>query len=90
MATTTMGLDSELRDRLARLAREHYDGATLAEALERLIEEHEINDAVEAVERTRRERPEEWEDYLGEVAAWDETTADGLRGAHEEYPEYQE
>ena len=89
MAMTMMGLNVGLRDRLAHLVRDHYNGATLAEALERLIEEHEINDAVEAVDRTRREHPEEWEDYRAEAAEWEEATADGLGAAREEYPEYQ-
>src|SRR5258708_12849023 len=43
MATTTMQLDTELRDDLAEVARTDYQGVPLAEAVRRLLREHRIN-----------------------------------------------
>src|SRR5262245_18901107 len=43
MATTTMQLETRLRDELAEIAKNDFFGVPLAEALRRLIREHQIN-----------------------------------------------
>lgn len=78
MATTTIKVTSELRDRLR--AEANRDGQTLGELLEELLAERararrfeRLRDAIVA---TRGDDRRTWED---ETAAWDELASDGLR-----------
>lgn len=84
MATTTVQLDSALRDELAALAEKDYDGVPLGEAVRRLIREHKVHAAMEAYERLQAD-PAEWASYRAELDEWDATTGDGLPSAPE-YP----
>jgi hypothetical protein len=81
MPVTTMKIQSEVRDRLARVAAEDYPGATLSDALARLLAEHEQA-------RTRREilaayarlqdDADGWAGYAAEIDEWDGVTADAV------------
>lgn len=75
MPITTIKIDTALRDRIAEISGE-VGASTLAETLERLIEEHEMRAAVAAYEELRA-NPTEWADYQRELAEWDAVTADG-------------
>jgi hypothetical protein len=77
MATTTIKVDTRLRDRIAEISRD-FGASSLAETLERLIDEHEAQAAVSAYEALRAD-PEQWADYRNELAEWDAVTTDGLR-----------
>lgn len=83
MATTTMQLNSDLRDRLTRIAEEEFEGASLGETVRRLVREHEINHIMLRYEQLRAD-PGEWSSYQAELAEWDRTVADGLPDASEE------
>ncbi|MGQ0778433.1 MAG: hypothetical protein ACT4NY_29165 [Pseudonocardiales bacterium] len=87
MATTTVRLDSRTRDRLATVAREHFGGVSQEAALNRLIDEYEMRQVHAAYARLRDD-PEQWADYERELRFADNTAADGLGNAREEYPEY--
>lgn len=66
MAMTTIKIDTELRDRIAMVGREDYEGATLAVTLERLIDEHLEKQVMDQYAKLQ-EDPEEWADYLAEL-----------------------
>ncbi|MGH3933394.1 MAG: caspase family protein [Pseudonocardiaceae bacterium] len=87
MATTTMQLDTELRDQLAHIAQRDFDGATLGEALQRLVTEHRINRIMHRYEQLRAD-PDEWADYRAETHLTDNAAGDGLPSASDEYPEH--
>lgn len=74
MPITTIKIDTALRDRIAEISGE-VGASTLAETLERLIEEHEMRAAVAAYEELRAD-PVEWADYQRELAEWDAVTGD--------------
>ena len=86
MSTTTIKVDTGTRDRLSAVAREQ--GISQDAALQRLLDEHEMNQVHAAYARLRREDPEGWQEYLAEVAEWDVTAGDGLPDARDEYSEY--
>jgi predicted DNA-binding protein len=75
---TTIKIPAELRDRLARIAVDHYDRSTLADTVERLVEEHEEQSALDAYERLRSDE-REWASYLNEAAQTDNVAGDWLR-----------
>ncbi len=77
MATTTMQLDTELRDQLAHIAQRDFDGATLGEALQRLVTEHRINRIMQRYEHLRAD-PDEWASYRAETHLTDNAVGDGL------------
>lgn len=81
-----MQLDSELRDELAKIAEQDFNGVPLGEAVNRLVKEHKINRVVQRYEELRAD-PEEWTSYQAELAEWDTTAGDGLPDTREEYPE---
>ena len=84
MAVTTIKLQSEIRDRLARVAAEDYAGATLSDAVARLLAEHEearLNQEMITGYDRLRENPEQWASYQAELDEWDVTTGDGLAEA---------
>jgi hypothetical protein len=87
MSLTTLKIDTSLRDRLASIAKTDYQGDTLAGALERLIEEHEAQQALNAYERLRNDA-DAWAEYQEELRLTDHTASDGLGDARDEYPEY--
>ncbi|MDQ2707533.1 MAG: hypothetical protein M3Z25_07795 [Actinomycetota bacterium] len=92
MVNTSMQLDSETRDQLAEVAERDFDGASLGEALKRLLKEHKINRIVRRYEQLRAD-PDEWASYQKEAQLTDNTAGDGLPEAGceypTEYPEYQ-
>jgi predicted DNA-binding protein len=88
-AMTTMKLPVEVRDRLARLARDHRRplGAELAALVSAAEEREWWRIAEEAVGRLRADG-DQWADYLADAAAWDAVTGDGLADAADEWPEF--
>lgn len=87
MATTTMQLDTGLRDELAEIAKNDFSGVPLAEALRRLIKEHRVN-RIMARYADLQADPDEWAAYRAEARLTDNAAADGLPSAGNEYPEY--
>jgi hypothetical protein len=82
MTATTVKVPGELRDELTRVAREDFGGATLAQALRALLEEHTKRRILEAYERLRAE-PDEWASYVGELEEWAELGAETVRRSGE-------
>lgn len=74
MGMTTIKIDTALRDRIAMVAREDYEGATLAATLERLIDEHLEKQVMDQYAKLQ-EDPEAWADYLTETRGWDRAAA---------------
>lgn len=60
-------VSDETRQRVQRLAREEFGGASADEAIRRLLDEHWESAALAAVERYRTENPQGWADYLAEA-----------------------
>ncbi|WP_197743115.1 hypothetical protein [Mycobacterium lacus] len=87
MATTSMQLDSELRDELAKIAERDYHGVPLGEALRRLVREHQISRIIRRYEELRAD-PDEWAGYQAEARLTDSSAGDGLPDARVEYPEF--
>ena len=87
MATTTMQLDGGLRDELAEIARHDFAGVPLAEALRRLIREHQVSKIMKRYAELRSDGPE-WASYRGEASLTDNAAGDGLPPGFDEYPEY--
>lgn len=87
MTTTTMQLDSGLRDELAEIAKRDFAGVPLAEALRRLIREHRVNRIMAQYAQLRAD-PEEWAAYRAEAALTDNAAGDGMPPGHDEYPEF--
>jgi hypothetical protein len=87
MATTTMQLDTELRDDLAEVARADYGGVPLAEALRRLVKEHKVSRIMARYEELRAD-PAEWASYRDEARLTDGVAGDGLPSAQDDYPEH--
>ena len=76
MSTTTIKVDSAVRDRLAVLARERGTtmGALLAEATERLERESFFARARAQLDRLRQEDPDAWEANQAESRQWQSGT----------------
>jgi hypothetical protein len=76
---TTIKVSVETRDRLKRLAdQDHVTmDAELARTLDK-VEEARFWDGVRADYARLQADPEQWADYVSELAEWDDTTADGL------------
>lgn len=87
MPTTSMQLDSALRDELATIAERDFHGVALGEAVRRLVKEHQINRIMQRYEELRAD-PEEWASYQAEARLTDQAAGDSLPDAAEEYPEY--
>lgn len=60
-------VSAETRDRVMRISREEFDGASADETVRRLIDEHWRTSAVAAVQRYRETNPQGWADYLAEA-----------------------
>lgn len=90
MSTTTIKVDSAIRDRLAHLARVRGTtmGTLLSDVVERLETEQRWSDIEVAYERMRREDPDGWAEYLGELAEWEAGTSGADTAAALEWPEY--
>ncbi|MDA2987231.1 MAG: toxin-antitoxin system protein [Actinomycetota bacterium] len=81
IASTTIKVSPEVRDRLNALAAEH--GRTAGSMLEQLLTEHLWRHKMEQAKRQMRDAPPEvWAEYMAEFATMDGSLADGL----EEYP----
>lgn len=79
---TTIKVPGELRDELARVARDDLGGSTLAQALSALLEEHTKRRILEAYERLRA-RPDDWSSYVGELEEWADLGAETVRRSGE-------
>lgn len=60
-------VSEETRERVRRLAREEFGGASADETIRRLLDEHWEAAALAAVRRYRATDPEGWADYLAEA-----------------------
>jgi hypothetical protein len=60
-------VSDETRQRVQRLAREEFGGASADETVRRLLDEHWRAAALAAVERYRTDNPRGWADYLAEA-----------------------
>jgi hypothetical protein len=78
MPTTTIKVPGEIRDELARVARDDFHGATLAQTLHELLEEHTQRRILEEYEQLRAQ-PDEWASYVGELEEWAELGAETIR-----------
>jgi hypothetical protein len=66
-----MRVSPATRARVMQIAAEDYGGVTADEALQRLADEHWERKAIEAMDRFRRDDPQGYADYLGEMREWD-------------------
>jgi hypothetical protein len=76
---TTIKVSAQTRDRLKRLADE--DHLTMDAELTRTLdkaEEARFWDGVRADYARLQANPQEWADYVSELAGWDYTAGDGL------------
>jgi formate-dependent phosphoribosylglycinamide formyltransferase (GAR transformylase) len=87
MTTTTMQLDTGLRDELAEIAKHDFSGVPLAEALRRLIKEHRISRIMARYAELQSD-PQEWASYRTEAQLTDNAATDGIPLGRDEYPEY--
>ncbi len=60
-------VSDETRERVQRLAREEFGGASADETVRRLLDEHWEAAALAAVERYRTANPHGWADYIAEA-----------------------
>lgn len=93
MSRTTLSTTSEVRDRLAAVARSR--GTNVSELLEtiatRLEREEAMRRATESYRRLAESDPVGFEEYLAEGREWDRATvSDGLGAARDEFPEWNE
>ncbi|MEU7877632.1 hypothetical protein [Microbispora bryophytorum] len=77
---TTIRVSTLTRDKLATIAKQ--EGRPMTLVIDDAVAEYEHKKFWEemraAVERTRREDPEGWADYLAETAVFDSAAPDGL------------
>lgn len=60
-------VSDETRERVLRLGREEFGGASADETVRRLMDEHWRSAAVAALDRFRESDPQGWADYLSEA-----------------------
>jgi hypothetical protein len=60
-------VSDETRERILRIGREEFDGASADETVRRLIDEHWQAKAIAAVRTYREADPQGWADYLAEA-----------------------
>lgn len=60
-------VSDETRQRVQRLAREEFGGASADETVRRLLDEHWETAALAAVDQYRTNNPDGWADYLAEA-----------------------
>jgi predicted transcriptional regulator len=90
MSTTTIKVDSAIRDRLTRVARARSVtiGALLSDVADQLDNEQRWAEIEAAYERMQQDDPAGWAEYLGELAEWEAGTVPVDASAAEEWPEY--
>jgi hypothetical protein len=71
MSLTTVKIQTATRDRLNRLAAEHYDGTSMDKLLNELMDMHWRTTAIEQADRWRDEHPEQWRAYLADADTMD-------------------
>jgi len=78
---TTIKVSVQTRDRLKRLAEDDHltMDAELTQALDK-AEEARFWDGVQADYARLQDDPQEWADYVSELAEFDHTAGDGLDG----------
>ncbi|WP_327075485.1 hypothetical protein OG196_42910 (plasmid) [Kitasatospora purpeofusca] len=79
MTMTTIKVQAEVRDELARLAADDLGGVTLGTALEHLLTEHRKAQILTAYARLQAD-PDAWAGYESELDEWDGVAGDGLAG----------
>lgn len=77
MTVTTIKVEAEVRDDLARVATEDLGGVTLNAALSHLLTEYRKAAILTAYTRLAAD-PIAWADYQHEVDEWDGVAGDGL------------
>lgn len=60
-------VSDETRERVLRIGREEFGGASAEETVRRLIDEHWQAGAIATVRRYREADPQGWADYLAEA-----------------------
>lgn len=80
MTTTTIKVDSIVRDDLTRIATDDLGGVTLNTALAHLITEHRKAAVLAAYARLEAD-PDAWHGYQSELDEWDGLAADGMGGS---------
>lgn len=85
---TTIKVSSEVRDRLARLARARNTtmGNLLAVETSRLEIDQRWQDIEASYERLRMHDPQGWREYVDEVVSWTDGTTDSDALAADEWP----
>jgi hypothetical protein len=63
-------VSEETRERVLRIGREEFGGASADETVRRLIDEHWQAAAIAAVRRYRESDPQGWSDYIAEAEEW--------------------
>lgn len=63
-------VSDETRERVLRIGREEFGGASADETVRRLVDEHRQAAAIAAVHRYRESDPQGWSDYLVEAEEW--------------------
>lgn len=63
-------VSDETRERVLRIGREEFGGASADETIRRLIDEHWQATAIAAVQRYRESDPQGWADYIAETGEW--------------------
>jgi len=63
-------VSDETRERVLRIGREEFGGASADETVRRLIDEHWQAKAVAAVRCYRETDPQGWAEYLAEAEDW--------------------
>ncbi|MGE3796751.1 MAG: toxin-antitoxin system protein [Thermomicrobiales bacterium] len=79
MATTTIRVSTDVRQRLAELA--EAEGTSIGLFVQHLIEDHErrlLREAIAEDFRKLQADPEKWAFYQSEVALWDSALMDDL------------
>jgi macrodomain Ter protein organizer (MatP/YcbG family) len=78
--TTSMKIQAEVRDRLAKVAARDFPRATLSDAVAQLLDEHErsqLRRHISTAYARLRENPQDWQAYAAELDEWDSVSADG-------------
>lgn len=77
-STTTVRLDTAVRDELLAVAENDFGGATANEAIRRLIAEHWENKAVAAMDNYRVADPDGWQAYVNDADSFSRQAAPAL------------
>lgn len=77
MTVTTIKVEADVRDDLARVATDELGGVTLNAALSHLLTEHRKAAVLAAYARLAAD-PTAWTEYQRELDEWDGLASDGL------------